>query len=225
MTGPLHAIDCDVHPTVPDMQGAAALSRRLLARDRGGARHQFARDRSAIRPTSPLTARPGLARQERLRRDRGGGAHRAGLRPLAGRHRHPQLPLRRAACCSARTWRAAFARALNDWVAKEWLDRDPRLRASIVVPMQNIEYAVDEIERCAKDRRFVQVLVLAMQEVPLGRRHYWPIYAAAERHGLPLGIHAGSSLPPSGDLARLADLVHRGLRRHSRRASSRRSRA
>ena len=106
---------------------------------------------------------------------------------------------------------AAFCRALNDWIAKEWLDRDPRLRASIVMPMQNTEYAVDEIERCAKDQRFVQVLVLAMQEVPLGRRHYWPIYAACERHGLPLGIHAGSRLPPSGDLARLADLVHRGL--------------
>jgi predicted TIM-barrel fold metal-dependent hydrolase len=39
----------------------------------------------------------------------------------------------------------------------------------------------------------VQVLVLAMQEVPLGRRHFWPIYAACERHGLPLGIHAGSA--------------------------------
>jgi predicted TIM-barrel fold metal-dependent hydrolase len=59
--------------------------------------------------------------------------------------------------------------------------------------MQNVEYAVDEIERCAKDQRFVQVLVLAMQEVPLGRRHFWPIYAACERHGLPLGIHAGSA--------------------------------
>ena len=57
--------------------------------------------------------------------------------------------------------------------------------------MQNAEFAVDEIERCAADRRFVQVLMLAMHEVPLGRRHYWPIYAAAERHGLPIGIHAG----------------------------------
>jgi predicted TIM-barrel fold metal-dependent hydrolase len=87
----------------------------------------------------------------------------------------------------------AFHRALNDWIAKEWLDRDPRLRASIIVPMQNIEYAVDEIERCARDQRFVQVMVLAMQETPLGRRHHWPIFAAAERHGLPIGIHAGSN--------------------------------
>ena len=87
----------------------------------------------------------------------------------------------------------AFHRALNDWIAKEWLDRDPRLRASIIVPMQNVEYAVDEIERCAKDQRFVQIMVLAMQETPLGRRHHWPIFAAAERHGLPIGIHAGSN--------------------------------
>src|SRR5262249_60757717 len=73
---------------------------------------------------------------------------------------------------------AAFARAVNDWLVKEWLDRDPRLRASIVVPLQNVEHAVDELERCAQDRRFVQVLALAMGEVPLGRRQFWPLYAA-----------------------------------------------
>jgi predicted TIM-barrel fold metal-dependent hydrolase len=88
---------------------------------------------------------------------------------------------------------AAVARGINDWIAKEWLDRDPRLRASIVIPTQNVEFAVDEIERCAKDMRFVQVQMLAMQESPLGRRHWWPIYAAAERHNLPIGIHPGST--------------------------------
>jgi uncharacterized protein len=94
---------------------------------------------------------------------------------------------------------AAFARAVNDWMAKEWLDRDPRLRASIIVPIQNVEMAVDEIERCAADPRFVQVLLLASVDHPLGKRHYWPIYAAAERHGLTVGIHAGSNYhnPPT----------------------------
>jgi predicted TIM-barrel fold metal-dependent hydrolase len=87
----------------------------------------------------------------------------------------------------------AFARAVNDWITREWLDRDTRLRASIVVPLQNVEHAVDEIERCAADRRFVQILVLASGEMPLGRRSFWPIYAAAQRHGLPIGIHAGSA--------------------------------
>ena len=88
---------------------------------------------------------------------------------------------------------AALCRGINDWLVAEWLDRDPRLRASIVVPTENPEMAVEEIERRASDKRFVQVLVLAQGERPLGRRTYWPIYAAAERHGLPIGIHAGSA--------------------------------
>jgi predicted TIM-barrel fold metal-dependent hydrolase len=88
---------------------------------------------------------------------------------------------------------AAFARALNDWIAREWLDEDARLRASIVAPIQNPQLAAQEIDRCAADRRFVQVLMPAMDEMPLGKRHYWPIYEAAARHGLPVGIHAGSS--------------------------------
>jgi len=88
---------------------------------------------------------------------------------------------------------AALCRAINDWIAAEYLSRDSRLRASIVVPMHSPELAAEEIERCANDPRFVQVLVLVMGELPLGRRQHWPIYRAAERHGLPIGIHAGSS--------------------------------
>ena len=87
----------------------------------------------------------------------------------------------------------AFTRALNDWTRAEWLDRDDRLRASIVLPMQDIGAAVEEIERLAPDRRFVQALVLAMGDAPLGKRQFWPVYEACVRHGLPLGIHAGSA--------------------------------
>lgn len=87
---------------------------------------------------------------------------------------------------------AAFCRAVNEWIAREWLDRDRRLRASIVVPMQNPLRAAEEIERCAQDHRFVQVLLLVGSEIPLGRRQNWPIYEAAQRYGLPVGIHAGS---------------------------------
>lgn len=88
---------------------------------------------------------------------------------------------------------AAVCRAVNDWIAEEWLDREPRLRASIMIPLGNPELAVEEIERRAADKRFVQVLMLVGgQDLP-GRRGFWPIYAAAERHGLPVGFHAGSS--------------------------------
>src|SRR5690606_2041541 len=66
-------------------------------------------------------------------------------------------------------------------------------RASIVVAPQNPQLAVEEIEKRAGDRRFVQVLLLAMRDMPLGNRFYWPIYEAATRHGLPIGIHAGTN--------------------------------
>jgi hypothetical protein len=43
--------------------------------------------------------------------------------------------------CGAIDWARAVAHAVNDWLAKEWLDCDPRLRASIVVPRQNVEWS------------------------------------------------------------------------------------
>ena len=88
---------------------------------------------------------------------------------------------------------AAFAGAVNDWLVQEWLEPEPRLRASIVVAPQSPARAVEEIERRAADPRFVQVLILATGEMPLGRSACWPIYEAAERHRLPVGIHAGSA--------------------------------
>jgi predicted TIM-barrel fold metal-dependent hydrolase len=94
---------------------------------------------------------------------------------------------------------AAFCKAINDWITAEWLDRDSRLRASIVVPLQAPDLAIEEIERRAADNRFVSVLVLAQGESLLGRRHYWPVWQAAEKHRLPIAIHAGSAYrhPPS----------------------------
>jgi len=88
---------------------------------------------------------------------------------------------------------AGFCKAINDWMSAEWLDRDSRLSASIVVPLQAPDLAVEEIERRAGDNRFVSVLVLAQGESLLGRRHYWPVWQAAEKHQLPIAIHAGSA--------------------------------
>jgi uncharacterized protein len=88
---------------------------------------------------------------------------------------------------------AAFCRATNDWIRDAWLSRDPRLRASIVIPAHSTELALAEIERRADDQRFVQVLMLVSGEVTLGRRQLWPIYQIAERLGLPIGVHAGNA--------------------------------
>ena len=86
---------------------------------------------------------------------------------------------------------AALASAINDWQAAEWLDPEPRLRASINVAYEDGELSAAEIHRMAADPRFVQVLMLIRTAEPLGRRKYWRIYEAATEHDLPVGIHFG----------------------------------
>jgi predicted TIM-barrel fold metal-dependent hydrolase len=88
---------------------------------------------------------------------------------------------------------AAICSAVNDYVAAEWLDKEPRLRGSILVTGQNADHAVAEIERLASDQRFVQVLLPVMADFMPGQRLMWPIYKAAEKHGLAIGLHAGST--------------------------------
>jgi predicted TIM-barrel fold metal-dependent hydrolase len=184
------SIDCDVHPTVP---GWSALKPYLdpFWRDQLDERGIGTLESNSYPPNAPFTARPdfrganGLAATSPA--ELGPVFHRWGaglaiLNCLYG----VQLVFNEDMAI-------AFTRALNTWIARDWLDRDPRLRASIVLPIQSVEHAVAEIEHWASDRRFVQVLLLAMGEVPLGRRQFWPIYAAAEKHGLALGIHAGSA--------------------------------
>ena len=85
---------------------------------------------------------------------------------------------------------AAVARALNDWQVAEWTQPEPRLKASIVVAYEDPVAAVAEIERWAGHPDMVQVLLLSRTLQPLGARRYWPIYEAACRAGLPVGIHA-----------------------------------
>jgi predicted TIM-barrel fold metal-dependent hydrolase len=87
---------------------------------------------------------------------------------------------------------SALASAVNDWLAERWLARDSRFRASIVVPAQLPEVAAKEIDRIAAvHSQFVQVLLPVRSERPYGQRFYYPIYDAAVRHNLAIGIHFG----------------------------------
>jgi predicted TIM-barrel fold metal-dependent hydrolase len=73
----------------------------------------------------------------------------------------------------------------------EWLEPEPRLRGSIVVPMEHPDAAAAEIDRLGEEKRFIQVLLLVRSTEPFGRRRHWPIYEAATRHNLPIAIHFG----------------------------------
>ena len=188
---PNETVDCDIHPSVPGLRSLLPYLDdhwREVVQTRG----MDELVSNSYPPNSPLTAR-------------------ADWRPDKGKPAATLDQVRTecldtfgtaVAICNclyglqllfSEDMAGAYARAVNDWMAREWLDKEPRLRGSIVVPLQSVEGAVDEIERCAADPRFVQVLLLASGEKPLGKRQYWPIYAAAVRHGLTVGIHAGSS--------------------------------
>ena len=90
-------------------------------------------------------------------------------------------------------WAVAMARAVNDWQHAEWLAGEPRLRGSVVVAAQDPQRAAEEIGRVGEWPEFVQVLMPVRARLPLGNRTYWPIYEAAQRHGLALAVYAGGT--------------------------------
>ena len=189
---PRGAIDCDVHVTVPD---TAVLLPYLdeYWRDQIVNRHIHRQPfhLQSYPPNAPISCRPDWrpakgfpgSDLDLLRRH---ALDAFGTRFAIANALHGAIAL------FNEDMAAALCAAVNDWVAREWLDREPRLRASILLPMHNPALAVKEIERLAKDRRFVQVLVPVMGDMPLGKRSYWPVYAAAQQHDLTVGMHAGS---------------------------------
>ena len=187
------AIDCDLHPAMPSV---AALMPYLdeYWRDQLANRHidRYPFVLTSYPPGSPLSARPDWRQPSGAPGGDLDMIRRQALDPFGSSLAICNV-LHGAVALFNADMAAALCAALNDWVATELLDREPRLRASIVVPVHDPALAVEEIERKAADRRFVQVLLLAMGEMLLGRRLYWPIYAAAERHGLAIGVHAGST--------------------------------
>lgn len=173
-------VDCDVHHSLrspgdllPYM--SAGLRHRVIdPRGRGLARHGF---RPVGIPRPAPSHDPGAVEAEL----RGRGVDRA---ILTGTHFslgvQPNLDLA-----------AAYARAINQWTLENWLRGRDFFKGSIVVAQGDPEQAVEEIERLGSDPAFVQVLMCSASEAPLGRRQYHPIYAACERHGLPLALHVG----------------------------------
>ncbi len=157
MKVPPGAIDCDIHPAVPS---TAALLPYLpdYWRDQFLNRHidryPFTLDELSAERAGELPA--GLAAGD-------GTCPAAMSRRCVGRRSTPSAPafaicnvLHGAIALFNEDMAAALCAAVNDWTAQELLDRDPRLRGSILLPIQNPDLAVKEIERLAPDRRFVQ---------------------------------------------------------------------
>lgn len=194
-TGPL--VDCDVHNAVPS---AEALLPYLPARWRAHLETFGSRTHSPYAEgyVYPKVSPGGGARLDAW--PPSGGPPGSDLEFMAEQLldrygvTHAILNcLYRAAEQRNEEYGAALTRAVNDWQVEHWLERDPRLRASITVPFEAPDLAAEEIERAAEHPGFVQVLLFPRTREPLGRRRYWPIYESATRHGLPVGIHFAST--------------------------------
>lgn len=93
---------------------------------------------------------------------------------------------------------SALQRAGNEFEQERWLDHDPRFRGAIGVPFEDMDAAVAEVERCAADPRFVQILLPFRTIDPLGQQKYWPLLEAAQHHGLPIALHPAAQHVTTG---------------------------
>jgi predicted TIM-barrel fold metal-dependent hydrolase len=96
---------------------------------------------------------------------------------LLGPHRNPY-------------YQAGAASAINDWIRTEWLDRDDRLRASLVVPWSDPDGIVAELERIGDDPRFVQLVLPIRTDTLWGKKANHRVFASASERGLAVALHA-----------------------------------
>jgi predicted TIM-barrel fold metal-dependent hydrolase len=82
-----------------------------------------------------------------------------------------------------------LASAYNDWIEEHWLESDPRYRGTIVVATQDPLAAAAEVRRCAERSDSWVGVMLSLQNKMMGDPYYHPVYAEAERQGLPICVH------------------------------------
>lgn len=86
---------------------------------------------------------------------------------------------------------AAGARALNTWLTDHFLDRDPSLFGSAVIPTLEVDRAVAEVRRIAEDPRFVQILLPVRNDFRYGEPGFRRVLETAAEAGLVVCLHAG----------------------------------
>ena len=97
-----------------------------------------------------------------------------------------------------------LARAFNDWLIAEYLDRDERLLGSVSINSSDPTDAAREIHRVGGHPRMVQVCVSGESEALYGHPMYEPIMAACEEEKLVFAMHPGAegTVSPSTPVGR-----------------------
>jgi predicted TIM-barrel fold metal-dependent hydrolase len=87
----------------------------------------------------------------------------------------------------------AVMAAWNDWTIDHWLTPYPNLRGAIAINSNDPQAAADEIDRLGPRDDMVMVIMGATSTSPYGQKFYHPIYEAAVRHNLPIGMHPAAA--------------------------------
>ena len=88
---------------------------------------------------------------------------------------------------------AMATRAYNDWMHQEYLQKDDRLQAVALLPMQEPELAAEELRRAVEELGMCGGMLPATGlQGHLGAKHYWPVHEEANRLGCCLSVHGGS---------------------------------
>jgi predicted TIM-barrel fold metal-dependent hydrolase len=184
-------IDSDVHPWINgDIKGLMPYLSTAWQR-------RFEGSKSTL-PDHPL--RPPLAGATSIRRDTkppGGGA--GGSDPEFMLEDHlDRYDIEYAVLSSIQAGKLAtlpntdeaitLARAFNDYFMNEWLTVDSRYRLAMCVAAHDPLASAEEIRRIGNEEGVVAVFI-PLLNILMGNRHYYPIYQAAEEHGLPVLIH------------------------------------
>jgi uncharacterized protein len=190
-------IDCDVHANVPSLDVLFEYQDPMWvqAAEERGWRGPTAQSR-VYPPNAPTTARDEWRPEGRVPASDVSmlqehvldklGVERAILNCYYGVDslRHPD-------------WAIALARSVNDWIIEQWLDKDPRLVASITVPARDPVAAAAEIARVGSHPGFVQVMMPARSERLYGQRVFWPVFEAMVEKDLVMGITWGGTVEES----------------------------
>lgn len=121
---------------------------------------------------------------------------------------------------------AALATAYNNWQIENWLEKDDRLYGSVHIQAHDPQGAVREIERVGSHPKIVQVL-LPIDTTPWGDPYFHPIFEAAERYNLTIGMHHNEppthfgkwpryfiewhSMLPTGHMIEVSNMVFNGV--------------
>ena len=94
-----------------------------------------------------------------------------------------------------REWAIALGRAYNDWLHREFLQRDSRFKGMALIPVHDPPAAATELRRAVTELGLSGAVLPASTGLykGYGHRDFDPIYAEAERLDVPLAIHGAPS--------------------------------